>query len=181
MLTNQEVLNKEDLQFLQSLGKELKEQNTYATRKPVVFRLFKRKIQLHMDPQSYDECVLLGNTKYTAEMIAFEDHEGVKGMVETLKTILEMEYHFKAEEIADCHTLKDIEDLCIENNLYFCLTGYKEIDEYENYFLTQRGVNDYIEKNNHKLDPMTTFYVAHAQSPELERLLEIVEKFADTQ
>lgn len=174
----EEVINKltaDDLHFLSSLGSELKTQDTRATRKPVIFRIAKKERVLYLDPKIYDTCVLIGDSKENADFLPYHND----GDLEAVKGYLHHYRDFSLEELKEVNDLESLENLCECNGLYYAYTGYKVETKYENYFLTETGVNDYINENKYKLDGNIDYYIAHAQSYELERLLTIVEKFAD--
>ena len=165
------VLTEEDVEFLKDLGRELKTQDTLCTAKPVLWQVNEVMKRYCMDPSYVDRaCVLIG-----------EDGGTHCDTVEEVKELLIEDYGINEEELAHIDRLDEVEDFCDESGITCYYTGYEEYENRSEFFLTHRAAREHIQRNGYHYaqGKDTGTWCAHIwRSPELERLLKIVEKFS---
>ena len=164
-----DILTKEDIEFLQNLAHELKTQDTACTAKPVYYSIFQKDKEYGID-QDYADGMCVGGD----EGETFLD-EG-----ELIQWIM------------DCYTVSDdqkldLEDLDLEEIVDYCkdnkiceltYTGYRNIEKHDGIFITNKALKEHVAKNYYHYKENPVSYAHHAwRNPEFERLLEIVEKF----
>lgn len=169
-----EVLTPEDMEFLTSLANELKTQDTAYTAKPVIYQIMARKKDPGMDPAYADGMVLdLGE----------DGEEFFDADVAGARAWLLDGFEWTPEALTRLHaasSLEDLADFCEEQDVRYHFTGYREVETFKGFFLTKRALTRHLESNHYHYEKPVTSYAQAAgwRNPELERLLEIVEKFA---
>lgn len=166
-----EILTQDDIQFLKDLGTELKTQDNRCTAKPLIFQIREEKNIVGMDLDYSDDTVLLIGDEYH-EFYEVED---------AIEFLLDCDYlesdDLEDEEFNDLAELYEFLDA--RDMDYITLTGVSKEDSFKEFFLTAKACDNHI-KMNHYHYKKPDSYAKHAwRSPELERLLEIVEKFAE--
>ncbi len=169
-------LTPDDIAFLTSLANALKTQDTASTAKPVIYQILQRKREIGIDPDYSDGIVLsLG-----------DDHEEFDNQdVDRARAWLLEEFAWSPEElerITSASCLEDFADFCEESGrVNYRFTGYRNIETYSGFFLTQRALLDHVQHNGHHYQhPVSYAQAAGWRNPELERLLRIVEQFASS-
>ena len=168
-----EVLSPDDVQFLTDLANALKTQDCAGTVKPVMFRVRESKKRIAMDP-AYSEGRVL--------VLGEDGTEFFDTDVAEAKEFLQ-EYEFDGKdtgELDGIDTLEGLATFCEEHGIdNFHFTGYEPYEQFTGDFLTRQACEHHIVGNRHHYtDPKV--YTDHAlRNPELERLLTIIEKFAE--
>lgn len=155
-------------EILTALANELRTQDRRATAKPVIFQVFERERVWCIDPDYTDDVGLLISD------------DGVECLtVEDAKEQL-ADYDDVPQETLDRLTsLEDVKAFCDKRGIRCALTGYQEREKLSNAFLTLSGYEQHMALNGHNYRHGAESYVSHAfRNPQLARLLEIVEKFA---
>jgi hypothetical protein len=168
------VLNTEDILFLKSLAKELKTQDRLYTGKPVIYQIREEDYITGIDPQWTDDICLIdtyGDTrifKSTDEIKEyFNDHYSDEKYEELLKDINESGDLEVVYEMLEAHDKAE----------GWVLTGYQKQHKYKNFFLTKKALDNHVKQNHYHYEE-PDYFINHAwRNPELQRLLEIVEKF----
>ncbi|TDX48300.1 hypothetical protein [Orenia marismortui] len=168
------ILSKEEMEFLKDLGRELKEQDNLGTAKPLVWQIREDKKVFGLDPLYAEDRVCIvdceGNTFYTVEE-AMED-------IEDWHYSNDEEVPQKVKEMDDLEELFNyMSDELGMDDLHY--TGYEETHEYKGAFLTRKAAEIHLKKNHYHYKNGTVYCNHGWRNPELKRLLEIVEKFAD--
>ena len=164
-MPNIDFLTDEEIQFLQVLAHKLKTQDTACTRKPVYFNIQESETIFGIDREYAEECLLIGDE--------YDDVYTLEEAVEHLKKYC----GFTDSELDEFYDLEDVQEFLDKYKINNILTGYKKEPKYSGVFLTRDAANKHIETNGHNLkEPLV--YCQHAfRNPELEKLLEIIEKF----
>jgi hypothetical protein len=176
VLHMQNVLTKEDIMFLKELAIELKTQDRVATAKPVFYQVMEDKRIVGFDPDYSDQLVLLIGDEYDQ----FTDEELEEAKEFYINHWIDEEDNEKIQEVESASNLEKLKEVIEQHDKTDCtLTAYQDESVYHNAFLTKKACELHISRNGyHYNNPR--IYVNHAwRNPELERLLEIVEKFAD--
>jgi len=161
-----DFLTDEDIQFLQSLAHELKTQDRSCTAKPVYFTIREKETVFGFDPDYSDSiCLLIG-----------DDYETFLNLDEAIKHLKEY-YEFTESELVDLEDLESVSEFLEGRGINCTLTGYKNQYNHSGAFLTRAGANQHIEINGHNLDKPIAYCHHVFRNRELERLLQIVEKF----
>lgn len=164
-MPNIDFLTDEEIRFLQVLAHKLKTQDTSCTRKPVYFNIQESETIFGMDRGYAEDCLLIGDE--------YDDIYTLEEAVEHLKKY----YGFADSELDELYDLEDIQEFLDKQGIDNTLTGYRKELRCSGVFLTRDAANEHIEINGHNLkEPFV--YCQHAfRNPELEKLLEIIEKF----
>ena len=167
------ILSKENIKFLKSLGEEIKNQDKLGTAKPVFWQIREFKYEYGYDVDFSDNvCVIIG-----------DDYTPLH-TVEDAKEFITYHYALEEEELdrlKKCERFNDILLWCDNFGINCIITGYKEKDKKQNMFLTKKACEQHIKNNSHHYEQgeNTQRFCNHAwRNPELSQLLEIVEKFA---
>ncbi len=170
-------LTPDDIAFLTSLANALKSQDTVSTAKPIIYQIRQRQREIGADPDDSDGIVLgLGDDD---EAFYDKDVDGARAwLLEGFAWSPE-----ELERIASASCLEDFADFCEESGrVNYRFTGYRNIETYSGFFLTQRALLDHVQHNGHHYqDPVSYAQAAGWRNPELERLLRIIEKFASSE
>ena len=170
-------LTKEDISFLKELANEIKSQDRSCTRKPVYFTICENEFVTGIDIEYADDFCLV-------------DEEG-NILLTVGDAIQSISYHFDEDDDDEleqlnilklCSDLDEVNEFCEDNNLdTYTYTGYKTQETHSEIFLTRSAYENHVKSNSHHYeDPIC--YTKHAwRNPQLEKLLEIVEKFSDTE
>lgn len=83
-------------------------------------------------------------------------------------------------ELKEAKTLEYIAQWCAYRDDIRCIfTGYRDTETFRGFFLTKAALKRHVEANHyHYNHPVSCARAAGWRNPELERLLNIVEKFA---
>lgn len=165
------ALTTEDLEFLTKLADELRTQDRGTTARPVLFQVLERRREWGMDPAYTDDVGLLIGDDEPDECVT----------VEEAKYFLLNVYEVEPDGLTNVRSLKDVEDYCDHNGIPVHRTGFRDTETLSNAFLTRSGFERHMELNRHNYRKGASSYIAHAfRNPEMQRLLEIVDKFATT-
>lgn len=163
-------LTADDVKFLTELANELKTQDTGAQRKPVFIQVLEPIKQWGMDVDYADGvAVYIGDINDGSPCFT----------VEEAKTDLEDNYEIGSDALAELHTMDDIKEFCEEEGIECHIAAYKEDVRLHQMFLTFSAYEQHMKMNGHNYrygshSWMDTFF----RNPQMERLVEIVEKFA---
>lgn len=168
------ILNQEDIKFLQELGKELKEQDNRCTDKPLIWQIRDNKRVFGLDPLYSDDKVCIvegceGTTYYTIEeCVEFIEEWHEDNGEEVPPEVYEM------DDLSElCSYMNDMDEY---DNYYY--TGYEDTFELKNAFLTEKSAQLHLKKNGYHYKKGRVYCSHGWRNPELKRLLDIVEKFA---
>lgn len=163
-------LTEDDLKFLRELGKELRTQDRLATAKPVFWQIQEQERIVGIDPGwSDNKCVIWG------------DEGEVYDKLDDLKTAL-IE-HLESDDSQAAHiealaSWDEVTDFMEDQRIDFSRSGYTFRATHKNAFLTRSAIDAHIAANDYHYEKPIP-YCNHAfRNPQLQRLLEIVEKFA---
>ena len=177
-------LSKEDLMFLKDLGTKLKTQENLGTAKPLIFQISYKEEIYGID------C----NSEIDGDCIIGEDNEIFHDSEEVFDYILEKysEYgntvtQIMKENDMDLENYGDLEDFetLIEllNDLTACdweYSHYRVETVYKGEFLTRDAAIKHLSENAHHYPSDAKIFIAQSwRNEELEKLLGIIEKFAD--
>jgi hypothetical protein len=172
------ILTDDDIKFLKDLAIELKTQDREYTAKPVFYQIREKKNVVGIDPDYADKtCILLSE-----EYILFTDfNEAIEWCEDYLEDLIQKDIDewWEVKLSKSFLVLHDfLKNIGYEFSTY---TGYTEKHTYKNCFLTKRALDKHITENHyHYKQP--DYFINHAwRNPELQQLLEIVEKFADVE
>lgn len=175
MNINIDFLNEEEIKFLKELAIKLKTQDTRATAKPVLYHIAQPVIAWGID-QEYD---------HDRSIIVFKSNPEENFMEDDIDAIREWveEYCEDNEiEIPDISSTDDFKEFLDEQEIEYYVCYGKENVQYHNAFLTDEAAKRHLALNSHHYnkDGQPYTYCSHAwRNPELEKLLQIVEKFGD--
>lgn len=178
MEMNLSNLTTEDLAFLKELATTLREQDSRATAKPLVFKIRETVCVPYKDLYYFNDNVCLIDPKGRLYLTAEDALEVLETEYEkdaqALKRIAS-----KYEDTSYQDDLRALYDLMENLELDWKLTGYEIEDKVSGAFLTARAAEAHLNENRHHYNESAHVYCTHGwRNPELERLLEIVEKFA---
>jgi len=169
-----ELLTIEDIAFLKKLANELAIQDTACTAKPVYYSILEKKIAVGID-ENYAEGMCLGGSEGETFL---EKEEAIEYVIEN---------HFdeedddaeKIEELRGCEDLEEIYNFCDDHGIEMHYTGYNIEETYKEMFLTKAALKEHIRLNHYHYKEPVSFCHHAWRNPELEKLLTIIEKFAD--
>lgn len=162
-----DILSAEDVEFLTQLADELETQERYATARPVLFQVLEPTRIFGFAPDCADGDGLLMGDEY-AECVTLEEAK------EWLA-----EGDIAQGDLAPLDSLEAVNSYCEGMGIRCMLTGYRDSETLQNAFLTRSGYEEHMARNRHNYAKGSTFYVSYAhRNPQLERLMEIVGKFA---
>ena len=162
-------LTDDDLQFLKQLAHTLRSQDS---AKPVIFQVYERGRRILIDPDYADGmCLVLGE----------DGEEFFEDTLEQAKEFLgEAELSPEQEDaLSKVSTLDELKDFCDDADIDCHWTGYVEDADFHGAFLTQEACERHIAVNRHHYADPIVFTASIWRNPELERLLAILEKFAE--
>ena len=164
-----EILTAEDVEFLAALANELRTQDRCATARPVLFQVCEPKRIFGFDPDYTDDIGLLMGDDY-AECVTLEE----------AKEFL-ADREIGEGELAALDSLEAVNAYCERVGIACTLTGYRDSEVLHNAFLTRSGYEQHMDRNRHNYAKGSAPYVSYGhRNPQLERLLEIIDKFAKT-
>ncbi len=170
-MPNIDFLSEKDINFLSEMANELKTQDTLATAKPVFWQVEETKRVYGYDPDYADDITFLLGELYGP--IAAET-------IEETKEILLDTFECAENEVGLISDKYDLEEFCEKHKIDLTITGYKDQEFYHGAFLTRSAIEKHLELNRHNYGSKIIRYCQHAfRNPQLERLLKIIEKFAD--
>lgn len=193
-----DILTAEDVAFLKELAHEILTQDTACTATPVYYSILEKSKDVGIDP-NYADGMLLG----------CEDHEWTEDEVdEAIRAIIEWHFDGveeddgiieqdidpdeedddsdkktdkeKVEELRACTTLEEVYSFCEENGIDdMHYTGYRDTETHKGMFLTKKALKKHVELNHYHYKKPVSYCHHGWRNPELEKLLDIVKKFAD--
>ena len=164
------ILTENDIKFLKELANELKTQDNLCTAKPLVHQIMENEYEYGYDLDYAEGRAML----ISEESEPFHTAEEAKEWLN--------EWNEPDDDLIGCEDFEDIENWCEERKIRCSIIGYKKKEKYQNAFLTRKACEKHIQQNyyHYEQDKDTICYTNHGwRNPELQRLLEIVEKFAD--
>ena len=169
-------LTTEDLTFLKELAHELRTQKNYATAKPLVFKI--REIIVVTGAEwEYAKGACLIDEDYQTyleprEVVEILEQEHLEEG-QTLRGIAE-EHDIDLDE----EDLDSLFELTEAMGLEWKSSYYSETERFSGAFLTERAAREHLEANYYHYNSTAHVYCTCGwRNPELEQLLEIVEKF----
>lgn len=173
MAIAQETLTAEDIAFLTRLANELETQDTAFTRKPIIYQIMEEKKDVGIDSEYADGVVL---------SIGDDGEEFFDDDVEIARSSLLTEWEFEGEEkvwLYEAKTLEDLAKFCEDVGIRNQYGHYRNTVTFSGFFLTKSALQRHVGENQHHYkNPFSFAQAAGWRNPELERLLDIVEKFA---
>ena len=172
-------LSTEDVLFLRKLAQELKTQDTRGTAKPYGLVIGQKKRQItdfeyssktavHWNECDYDSFEELMDAMKEYYLEDEESHEVIDYIEENCSSMSDLKNHeYKIRELV---------------NDTFSVYGYEVVDDFTptrdsgNFFLTEKAAKAYLEANSHNLNRGFTYGIHLFRNPEMETLLNIVEK-----
>jgi hypothetical protein len=170
------ILTKDDIKFLKELAIEIKTQNTHGTAKPVIYRIMEDIRTYGIDLDYADNVALVIGDDF--DCFTEDQLEAAKEFY--INHWVDGNDINKLEELNNASCLEDLAEVIEKDGKTDCeFIGYKDEVEFHNSFITKKACEIHIAQNYyHYTNPKV--YTSHAfRNPELERLLEIVEKFAN--
>jgi hypothetical protein len=156
----EKILNKEDLEFLRELAHELKTQDNLCTRKPLVFQIADKRIEW------------IPTTEIDGEYGVFLNDDWTNYDEESLREYIKDEYEVDIEDFEEMLEFLDEHDI-----KYTEARGIEKI-EYKGAFLTSRAARNHFECNDYHYGADSYVWCDSGwRNPELEKLLNIIEKF----
>jgi len=175
------ILTQDDIKFLKELAIELKTQDRVYTAKPVIYQIREEEIITGIDINYADEICLVD----TYDEVKIYKEEDINQLKEHFNDYWQDEekYQKTLKQINNADSLEEIYEILEINDLdeFWELTGYIKQHKYSNFFLTKKALDKHVQQNHyHYKNP--NYFVSHAwRNLELQRLLDIVEKFADVE
>ncbi len=162
------ILNKDDLGFLKAMAQELKTQDRRSTSKPVIYNIL--DINIRWDNDCSDGF----------DTVKIYDKEG--DCLETLEDMQDYiienpeEFDVEEKEAIKSYGIDEIVEIYKESKFYVSYGHYEK--ELKNAFLTMKSAEQHLKENSHHYHEKAHVYVSYCwRNPELERLLDIIEKF----
>lgn len=171
-LMSESVLTAEDIAFLCELANELKVQNKhgYGNRTPIFIQVREPEKVWAIDPDCADG---------TAIFFGERGDSGANYTVDEAKQDLIENFDVEPDEISKLESFDDIETFCEENGIDCLIGGYRDSFRYHQAFLTKSAYDEHMKMNGHNYSRASSFWVdSFFRNPQMERLIEIVEKFA---
>lgn len=167
-----DILNQEDIKFLKEIAHELKTQDRKGTNKPVFYQI--RDIDMRWDN---DE-----SNGFDDVRIYTEDEETLDTLEEMKQYIKNNEEYFSTEDLICTIDELDIDEIIslFEETDAHISFGHEEVI-LKNTFITLKSAEEHLQSNSHHYSEKVKIYTSYAwRNPTLERLLEIIEKFDQT-
>lgn len=154
------ILTKEDLEFLKELAHELKTQDNLCTRKPLVFSIADKRTEW------------IPTTDIDGEYGVFLTDDWEFYDEESLQEYIKDKYEVEISEF-----LEMLEFLDEKKISYTEARGIEKIEN-KGAFLTKKAAQEHFDDNDYHYGEDSYIYCNHGwRNPELEKLLEIIEKF----
>ncbi|OCL28644.1 hypothetical protein U472_00365 [Orenia metallireducens] len=171
-----DILNQEDIQFLQDLGRELKEQDNHCTAKPLIFNVYKDDLEFGVDPD------FGGSDLYAIVEAADPENAIYSDDIEEMQEFVKDYSYDNDIEIKEINSPDDYKEFLEENEIEYYISYIRKKKVKENAFLTEKAAWEHVKGNKHHYNRYgePKVYCSHGwRNPELKKLLEIIEKFAD--
>lgn len=171
-LTITDILSTEEITFLRNLAKEIKSQDNHGNRTPIYFEVCEPKMKYGVDLRDSDGEVFV---------FVFGEEKVEFFTIEEAKAHLITNYGFDGDtdELKEIYEFNSLWKFCVKNSIYAYITRYSKDVEYHGFFLTLQGYQKHMNLNGHNYHKKTGYYVSTLfRNPELEKLIEIVMKFA---
>lgn len=163
------ILNEADLSFLKTMAQELKTQDRRGTNKPVIYNILDINIRWDGDCSDGFDTVKI----YDNEGGCFETLEEMKDYI--IENLEEFDLEEEKETIKG-YGIDEIVEIYKEQKFYVSYGHYEK--ELKNAFLTMKSAEQHLEENSHHYHEKAHVYVSYGwRNPELEKLLNIIEKF----
>jgi hypothetical protein len=163
-----DVLTADDISFLRQLGNDLKTQNNHGNRTPIFFQVRESVKVWGIEPDYADGIAFFLDSPETPIFT-----------VEEAKTKLLDTYEIIPERLAGLESFDDIKEFCEDEEIKCLIGGYRNSERFSQMFLTESGFEQHMKVNSHNYNHGSRFWVdSFFRNPQMERLIEIVEKFA---
>ncbi len=165
------VLTQEDIEFLRNLANELKTQDTGAQRRPVYIQV-KEPIKLWgIDTDCADGVAIFIGDSISDGIPCFTVGEAKEDLMEN--------YEIQEHRIAHLSTFDDVQEFCKEEDIDCRIGGYNNDERFHQFFLTFSAYEQHMRTNGHNYNHGSHSWLdSFFRNPQIERLIEIVEKFA---
>lgn len=165
------VLTEDDISFLRDLANELKTQDTDCQRKPVFIQVREPIKQWGVDIDYADGVAVFINDS---------NRECPYYTIDEAKEYLENDCEIHPARLLELTCFDDIERFCEEEGLEYFIGGFNRDNRFHQAFLTFSAYEQHMSMNRHNYAHGTGSWLdSFYRNPQMERLLEIVEKFAD--
>ena len=160
-------LTTEDIKFLKELKHELNTQSSRMTGNPRMYQVRHEKFRPDVNSEgNYFEAV------YEGESLGIFEY--------TLEDVEEVKSILRESAYDDEETLKEINEICLENldneNIDFCCYNGNFEYVFNNSFLTEKACREHIECNRHHYRNPVDYLNYAFRNPEMEKLLRILSK-----
>jgi len=174
--------NKEDLNYLIGLGKELKTQDNLGTRKPLIFKI--RDIEVVECIKSLEDFKKIGFYLNYGEEVIFEESqiEQVKEIIKSKNDyIFDFDDNNEAQDHLDiCVNLDEIIDFCDTYEIECQIHYFAKEFRYKEEFLTRKAAEEHLKKFHYRYNNEAKIYCCSGvENEELTRLTSILEKIYD--
>lgn len=167
------ILNEEDIKFLKELGKELKTQDRKGTAKPVFYQILDIDIDWNANRCEFEIAQV-----YSDDGDCLETLEEMKNYILKWSDAFEVEDFEELENNIDEYGIDEIAQIYEDSGFNVCYGTYKR--ELKGAFLTMKAAEEHLKNNSHHYSERAKVCVSYAwRNPEIEKLLTIIEKFAD--
>lgn len=164
-----EILNEADLCFLKELAHELKIQDRRGTSKPVIYNIL--DINIRWDNDYFDGFDTV--RVYDNEGNCLETLDEMKDYI--IENLEEMGLEEEKETIKS-YGIDEIIEIYKAAKYHVSFGHYER--ELKNAFLTMKSAEEHLKENSHHYHEKAHVYVSYGwRNPELEKLLNIIEKF----
>lgn len=168
--------NKEDLDYLIELGKELKTQDNLATRKPLIFRI--QDIEVIQCVEGIEDFKKISFDEFDEEVdgTTVFDEEKLDQIRHFLINIYEFD-EFINKRLAECMDLDDIITFCDVHGVDCEVLYFANELRYSGEFLTRKAAKAHLKKFRHRYSDEAKIYCScGAENEELTRLTEVLER-----
>ncbi len=169
--------NKEDLDFLIDLGKELKTQDNLGTRKPLIFRIQDTELV---------ECVQ-GNEDFKKIQFDFGDVDTMvfdEDKIERAKEFIKTNYEYifdddndALDSLNECENLGEIIDYCEDYDVGYEVLYYAKELRYTGEFLTRTAAKEHLRRFRYRYSDEARIYCSCAvENDEITKLTGVLER-----
>lgn len=168
--------NKEDLDYLIELGKELKTQDNLGTRKPLIFRI--QDIEVIECVEGIEDFKKITFDFGDVDTMTFEENE-----LDQIKEFLINNYEFDDydevinERLSECTNLEDIIDFCDIHGVECEILYFARELRYKEEFLTRNAAKEHLNKFRYRYSNEAKVYCScAAENEEIVKLTEVLER-----
>lgn len=169
--------NKEDLDYLVELGKELKTQDNLGTRKPLLFRIQDIEIV---------ECAA-GVEDFKKMSFSFGDVDTMmfdEGQIDKAKTFIKSNYenifdddNEALDNLNECTDLEEMIDFCFQYDVDMETRYFTKELRYTGEFLTRKAAKKHLERFRYRYSDEARIYCSCAvENEEITKLTEVLER-----